>query len=88
MAANIERLMEPGATIYVSVPWIWRAHSYPDDYFRVSMSGVVSLFAGVNWSALRFVTDKILKTSHVDAITIDGHPYLARAETCGFGVRR
>ena len=44
MAQNIERLLKPGGTLFISVPWVWRYHSYPDDYFRYSKAGIESLF--------------------------------------------
>lgn len=49
MAANIERLVRPGGTVYVTVPWVWRYHGYPDDYFRFSHRGVMALFPGLAW---------------------------------------
>lgn len=88
MAANIERLMAPGATIFLTVPWVWRYHPYDHDYFRMSHDGIASLFHSIDWKELRFVSDEILPTAHVNAIRHEGHPYLARTETCGFGVRR
>jgi SAM-dependent methyltransferase len=50
MAENLARILRPGGTLYVSVPWVWRYHAYPDDYFRFSWSGVAELFPGFQWS--------------------------------------
>jgi hypothetical protein len=33
----------------MSVPWVWRYHAYPDDYFRYSHRGVMSLFEDFEW---------------------------------------
>jgi SAM-dependent methyltransferase len=44
MAENIIRLIKPKAQLYVSAPWVWRYHPYPDDYFRYSWRGLQSLF--------------------------------------------
>jgi hypothetical protein len=50
MAANLTRLLRTGGTLYVAVPWVWRYHPYPDDYFRFSWRGVAELFPGVTWT--------------------------------------
>jgi SAM-dependent methyltransferase len=49
MADNICRLMKPGASIYVSVPWIFPFHGYPNDYFRFSPAAIKALFPDVRW---------------------------------------
>ena len=58
LAANPEQLMEPGATIFVSVPFIWRFHGYPSDYFRLTPEALPVLFRTWNgrlgcWPAKR-----------------------------------
>jgi SAM-dependent methyltransferase len=50
MAENLTRLMAPGGKLYMSVPWVWRYHAYPDDYFRFSFRGVAALFPDLDWS--------------------------------------
>lgn len=56
MAENLTRLLRPGGTIYMSVPWIWRYHQYPDDYFRYSFRGIESLFSDLTWSKIHYST--------------------------------
>jgi SAM-dependent methyltransferase len=56
MAGNITRLLRPGGRLYVSVPWVWRYHPYPDDYFRFSFRGVRSLFDGFDWDIAYYST--------------------------------
>jgi SAM-dependent methyltransferase len=51
-AANLTRLIRPGGRLYMSVPWVWRYHAYPDDYFRFSHRGVRSLFDEFTWSSI------------------------------------
>jgi SAM-dependent methyltransferase len=51
-AANLTRLIRPGGRLYMSVPWVWRYHAYPDDYFRFSHRGVISLFEEFAWSSV------------------------------------
>jgi hypothetical protein len=47
MAANLTRLLAPGGWIYVSVPFAFRFHGYPSDYWRFTPEGVRLLFPGV-----------------------------------------
>jgi hypothetical protein len=56
MADNITRLVRPGGRLYVSVPWVWRYHPYPDDYFRFSFRGVRSLFEQFDWGTAYYST--------------------------------
>ncbi|WP_372786475.1 class I SAM-dependent methyltransferase [Phenylobacterium sp.] len=56
MAENITRLMAKGGTLFISVPWVWRYHAYPDDYFRFSFRGVVSLFPDLEWATPHYST--------------------------------
>lgn len=35
-AANLRRLLADGGVALVSVPWVWRFHGYPSDYWRFS----------------------------------------------------
>ena len=30
----LEKLLKPGGYFYISVPWVWRYHAYPNDYWR------------------------------------------------------
>jgi hypothetical protein len=56
MAANLTRLVRPGGTLYVAVPWVWRYHPYPDDYFRFSWRGITEIFPGITWSRMAYST--------------------------------
>jgi hypothetical protein len=79
----------PDGTIFVLVPFVWRIHAYPNDYWRMSPAAIRSIFPDIGWLKLKFVTDHVQKSTRLDAITSEnGHPYLARAETCGFGRRQ
>lgn len=55
-AANIERLLLPFGLLYVAVPWIWRYHPYPDDYWRMSEGAVRILFPRVKWKRIDYLT--------------------------------
>ncbi len=66
MAENITRLMRPGGKLYISVPWVWRYHPYPDDYFRFSFRAVKSLFEHFHWDRAYYST-----TAEGEFYTID-----------------
>jgi SAM-dependent methyltransferase len=55
-AENLTRLVRPGGQLYISVPWVWRYHPYPDDYFRFSARGVESLFEDFEWGQRQYST--------------------------------
>lgn len=47
---NMKRLLKPGGWMYLSVPWIWRYHPYPDDYWRFSLRCISKiLFPEFKW---------------------------------------
>lgn len=58
-AANITLITRHGGQLYVSVPWVWRYHPYPDDYWRFSWSGVKALFPDFEWGEAWFSTKKV-----------------------------
>jgi len=51
MARNLTRLTRIGGVLSVSVPFSWRIHGYPDDYWRFTPSGVRALFPDFDFSA-------------------------------------
>ena len=56
LAQNIADIIKPGGAIFVSVPWVWKYHAYPDDYWRMSFSGVASLFPGFDFVRTAYAT--------------------------------
>lgn len=72
-AAAIRSVLAPRGLLYVTVPWIWRRHAYPDDYWRISDAGVRELFPDVSWKRLAYLTqapDEIVPPADAD-----GHPW-------------
>ena len=55
-ADHLVRLLRPGGVLFISVPWVWRWHPYPDDYFRFSWRGVMSLFPDLAWGNICYST--------------------------------
>jgi SAM-dependent methyltransferase len=88
LAQNLEALMKPGATFDFSVPFVWRVHAYPSDYFRYTAEGVRALFPGIDWTRIQYATDKHLsKIAKLEGKSIDGAVHLARCEVVAWGVR-
>jgi len=85
MAQNIERLLEPGGTLFVSVPFIWRIHAYPSDYFRFTPEGVKAIFPGIQWDHVMLASHALQQNTKAHAVKVGGHPYLSRTETVAFG---
>jgi hypothetical protein len=57
MAENITSLIRPSGLLYVAVPWVWRYHAYPDDFFRFSWRGIEELFPAFHWRNKMFSTN-------------------------------
>lgn len=48
-ANNINKLSSKGGLLYIAVPFVWRFHGYPNDYFRYTHNGIKKLFNGYSW---------------------------------------
>lgn len=44
MAKNMTDLLAPGGRVILSVPWVFRFHGYPSDYWRFTHEGLKKLF--------------------------------------------
>lgn len=86
LAANVERLLETGGTLFLSVPFVWRIHGYPSDYWRFTVAGVRLLFPAIEWQVLRYVNaggrDDVPSIGQADVL------YFAKTEVLGFGTKR
>ncbi len=51
-AASIEALLRPGGALFVSVPFVFRYHGYPGDFWRFTPEAVVHLFPQVDFRDL------------------------------------
>lgn len=83
VAQNIEWVMEPGASILLSVPFAWRVHGYPSDYYRFTREAIPILFPGIKWLTLFYTANgEKRKAPH-------GKPgYVERTEVVGYGVMK
>jgi len=94
LAENLQRLMNPGATIFLTAPFVWRLHAYPDDFFRFTPAGVEALFPAISWEALR-LCHWAIEPEEAEKIPSEKRlgeggltPWFPRTETMGFGVRK
>lgn len=49
VAHNTSKLVKQGGMLLLSVPFVWRVHGHPDDYWRFTPSAVKFLFPDFNW---------------------------------------
>jgi len=56
-AEHLTTVVRAGGALYMSVPWVWRYHAYPDDYFRFSWRGVMELFPEFAWTKICYSTN-------------------------------
>lgn len=87
VAENIEAMMLRGGTLFVSVPFCWRVHAYPDDYFRFTPAALEVIFPNIIWLARGLGHETYSTKSKIPAVHVNNHPYLSRTETFGFGIR-
>ena len=86
LAHNIEELLVVGGTLFIKVPFIWRIHNYPNDYWRFTLQGVRLLFPRIKWAALECLHTMEDSKGRVPTVLVEGHQFLARTEIHGFGV--
>lgn len=49
IADNLQRLMAPGGVLFLSVPFVFRFHAYPGDYWRFTPEAVKVLFSRLDF---------------------------------------
>jgi len=60
MARNLSAVVAQGGTLFISVPFTWRFHGYPDDYWRFTPSALKYLFP-----EFRFLNERCTISSNV-----------------------
>lgn len=89
-AKNIEAALVPGGTLYVTAPFTWRVHGYPDDYYRYTLSGLRALFSGIKFELLAYGSstpegESLHDGPKLPILRAGRVPYLARTMALGFG---
>jgi SAM-dependent methyltransferase len=57
MAKNISELVADNGVLYISSPWVWKYHKYPDDYYRFSFKAIEYLFPDFKWGHYAYSTE-------------------------------
>lgn len=87
LAANLESLLITGGTIHVQVPFVWRVHNYPGDYWRFTTEAIRLMFPRIKWVTVMYANTRLVEEGKVPIIVKDTHKYLARTEVYAFGRR-
>lgn len=87
MAKNLMESLESDGTILLSVPFVWRVHGYPDDYWRMTASAIPILFDEIQWDEIAYFGYDG-KRDRANSVNIDGAAWFERTEVFAFGVKR
>lgn len=80
-AENLSSLIKSGGFIYISVPWVWRYHPYPDDYWRFSWKGIFELYPDFEWIEMMYSTNVINEFFPVRPGVDDGLHFLKKLDS-------
>lgn len=86
LAKNIESALVSGGTLLVCLPFVWRVHSYPGDYWRMTIQAMPVLFPRIGWLHNGYlVNGEVRKIVH--GKNDEEGKWMQRAEMVAFGVR-
>lgn len=57
VAENIQNSLKKDALLFVTVPWVWEIHDYPDDYWRFTPQGLQELFSRMECITVEIIRD-------------------------------
>lgn len=57
MAERISEVVKLGGNLYICVPWAWRYHPYPDDYYRFHFRAIEYLYPKFTWDRYAYTTE-------------------------------
>lgn len=86
-AANLVAAMQPGATLLVCAPFIWRYHAYPNDYWRYTPEALDVLFDGIHWREKLFFSNGEFVQKPPSFNDFHGWKWMGRTEIAAFGVK-
>lgn len=85
VANTVEQALVQGGTLHLTVPFVWRIHGFPDDYWRFTTSAIKELFPNIKWKALLYAHHTL--SEEVPGGKVKGHKYFPKCEVFGFGYR-
>ena len=88
LAENLQNMLVQGGTLYVAVPFIWRPHAYPSDFWRFTKEALPLLFPAISWEEREYCSWRRQSEGKLPGVKVNGHPHYARTELLGFGVKR
>lgn len=88
MAKNIQAMMAEGATILVSVPFSWRIHAYPSDYWRITAEALPVLFPQIRWYQRKYSVNGRLRKMVPGGTSKFRGAWIARSELLAFGIKK
>jgi SAM-dependent methyltransferase len=87
LCANIESLLTDGATVFITVPFVWRVHGYPSDYWRMTAEALPVLFPHVEWSTVYYESGGVQR-DQAPSIVQKNCRFFQKTEVIAFGTFR
>lgn len=84
-AENIQDAMTDGATIFLAVPFVWRIHGYPSDYWRFTQASLPVLFHRIRWLQMTYNSDDMDVEKPPTAAGDAGKRWMHRTELFAIG---
>lgn len=86
-AETITDMVNYGGSLLVSVPFMWREHGYPSDYFRFSMDGVKQLFPAFHWMHICYMAEGA-EVPRIPALDTKFGTMYAKTEVYAYGIKK
>lgn len=86
VAKNLEDCLIDGGTILLLVPFAWRIHAYPSDYWRMTIDAFPILFPNIDWVDRCYLSNGRLRKIP-PKLEFENAKGLERTEAVGFGVK-
>ncbi len=87
MSAVIEDSLIEGGTLLISVPFVWRQHGYPSDYWRFTPEALDILFPNIKWLDKRLYSNGLFVPKTPSRHDEDNNRWMGRTEAVAFGVK-
>lgn len=87
VAEHLTEMLKTGGSIYLSVPFIWPYHGYPQDFWRITHEALPVLFPRIDWQIVKYKSlDRVFDEPPKKYIEEKGRT-LRQCEIVGFGVK-